>query len=60
MRKAGRAIAAAVPGILLPNTIQRRVVNLDASDFGFAFYNISKTFDASLEFKWSSSIDPST
>src|SRR4030095_10808165 len=37
IRKPGRAIAAAVPGMLLPNTIQRRVVNLDASDFGFAF-----------------------
>ena len=42
--------------MLLPKTISR-VVSLDASDFALAFYNTSKTFDASLELNEAAPID---
>jgi hypothetical protein len=42
MRKAGGAIVAAVLGTLVPETIQQRVVNLDASDFALVFITFRK------------------
>jgi hypothetical protein len=54
MRKLDRPIAAAVPGTLLPRTIQ--VLNLDISIFGFALNNSSKKFGVSLEVEMGSSI----